>query len=184
VTYVDGKPEFALSMEISSEYRGDKLVRQAITKFDPTIDKYVNVYKKDEVTYYGYITAEYITPTAVQNYISNPEGFTSDSGWETGGAIVEGETVYSSLTLQGFPDLRDIPVEDIATTENFSAYLKYKRTLTDQVLFNSGFSDHRSAIKGLAKNDAYIMRAKIYEATLNEHDRPSKMTASSEVVDF
>lgn len=184
VTYVDGKPEFALSMEISSEYRGDKLVRQAITKFDSTIDKYVNVYKKDEVTYYGYTTAEYITPTAVQNYISNPEGFTSDSGWETGGAIVEGETVYSSLALQGFPDLRDIPVEDIATTKNFSAYLKYKRTLTDQVLFNSGFSDHRSAIKGLAKNDAYIMRAKIYEATLNEHDRPSEMTASSEVVDF
>ena len=184
VTYTDGKPDFALSMEISSEYRGDKLVRQAITKFDRTIDKYVNVYKKDEVTYYGYTTTEYITPTTVQNYISNSDGFTSDSGWETGGAIVDEETVYSSLTLQGFPDLRDIPVEDIATTENFSAYLKYKRTLADQVLFNSGFSDHRSAIKGLAKDDAYIMRAKIYEATLNEHGRPSKMTASSKTVTF
>jgi hypothetical protein len=99
VTYIDGKPNFALSMEVSSKYRGDKLVRQAITKFDHTIDKYINVYKKDEVTYYGYTTTEYITPTAVQNYISNSEGFTSDSGWETGGAIVEGETVYSSLTL-------------------------------------------------------------------------------------
>jgi hypothetical protein len=56
--------------------------------------------------------------------------------------------------------------------------------LEDQVLFNSGFSDHRSAIKGLAKDDAYIMRAKIYEASLNEHGRPSEMIASSKIVNF
>ena len=180
----EGLPNFAKSMDISPVYRGDKLIRQAITFFDSTIDRYVNVYEKDKIEYYGFTESEYVTSTAVQTFITNGEGFTSDSGWETGGAIVEGETVYSSLALQGFPDLRDIPVEDIATTKNFSAYLKYKRTLTDQVLFNSGFSDHRSAIKGLAKNDAYIMRAKIYEATLNEHDRPSKMAASSKVVDF
>ena len=184
VTYTDGKPDFAASMEISFEYRGDKLIRQPITKYDPTIDKYVNVYKKGELTYYGFTKTEYITPTAVQNYISNSEGFTSDSGWKAGGAIVDGETVYPSIDLQGFPDLRDIPVEDIATTKNFKAYLKHKRTLEDQVLFNSGFADHRSAIKSLAKDDKFIFRAKFYEATLNDQGRPSAMNASTETITF
>jgi hypothetical protein len=52
-------------MAISSNYRGDKLVRQAITIFDPAINKYVNVYEKEGNEYYGYEKIEYITPTAV-----------------------------------------------------------------------------------------------------------------------
>jgi hypothetical protein len=65
---------------------------------------------------------DYISPTTVQNYITQASDFTSFSGWEAGGKIVtnnrkESETLYPELNLCGFPDMRNIPVEDIINTE-------------------------------------------------------------------
>ena len=44
VTYnSEGKPAIATKMGISDKYRGKRLVRKVVTKYDSTIDKYVNV---------------------------------------------------------------------------------------------------------------------------------------------
>ena len=45
ITYdAEGKSAIATIMTISDEYRGERLVRKVLTKYDSTIDKYVNVY--------------------------------------------------------------------------------------------------------------------------------------------
>lgn len=179
VEYEDGMPSFASSMEISSIYRGDKLIRQAITKFDSTIDKYVNVYERDDVTYYGYVQTDYVTPTAVSTYITQGEGFTSFSGWETGGYWTNDtktKTEYPALDLVGMPDPRDVNMEDWADVTNHRSFLRFKRTNSEQKLFNSGFADHRSQIKSLAPGDKFVIRAKISEAkTINSAGRPTEM---------
>lgn len=178
----EGLPDFAEEMILSSEYRGDKLVRQPITEFDATINKYVNVFKKGEdgQTYYGFTQTDYITPTAVQTYITNGEGFTSVNGWKVGG-YREGEsateTIYPSLELIGFPDSRD--VEDLINIEEYRSFLKFNRANEKQLLYNSGFEDHRSTIKTLAVGEKFIIRAKISEVeTINDNNRPEKMKSA------
>jgi hypothetical protein len=48
VKYENGLPTWATGKELSTEYRGMRLVRQKMTRYDPTIDKYVSVYKHRE----------------------------------------------------------------------------------------------------------------------------------------
>lgn len=192
VTYEDNLPSFAKQKIISSEYRGDKLIRQALTKFDPTIDKYVNVYQKQATDdagnpmvdenqqpvyerFYGYAKTEYITPTAVSTYITNGEGFTSDTGWKTGGYknTPEAETEYPTLDLIAFPDPRDIPTTQWAEYDDYRSFLRFKRSHATQILCNSGFADHRSAIKTLALDEKFVIRAKIgMETSTYDSGRP------------
>jgi hypothetical protein len=35
------------------------------TKYDSTIDRYVQIYENNNTTYYGYTENEYVSPTAI-----------------------------------------------------------------------------------------------------------------------
>lgn len=173
----DGLPIFIESVEISSEYRGDKLIRQAKTKFDPKIDKYVNVYKDaSNNAVYGYVETEYITSTTVQDFMTNASGISSTSGWEAGGAFnsSSGSTSYGDLSLVGFPDLRDMDPRDWANVDQFRSFVRYYQDNTKSMLYNSGFNDHRSAINTLATDDKYVLRAKIHLATSLKDRDPNR----------
>ena len=175
VVYNDkGEPEFAESMNISSEYRGNRLVRQMQTIYDATIDKYVYVYKDDNNNkIYGYTESEYLSPKAVMNYVTAPNSYTSTTGWNVGG-IKDGETTkYPKLEVQGFPDLRD--VEDINNT-TFKSLLQFTPETKEQMLVNSGIMDHRSQINGFAKEEEYVFRIKYAFAELNEAGRVKDLT--------
>ena len=173
VEYIDGKPTIAKNMTISSEYRGKRLVRKVITKYDSTIDKYVNVYEKDGETYYGYSETEYISPISVQNFVTNPNNFTSTTGWQVGGTSQNGETIYPSLNLQGYPDLRD--VDDIAGSDIvYTSYLNYYSE-TNGCLFNSGVADYRSQINNLTRDEKYVFRIKAGIPILNAAGRPTSV---------
>ena len=174
VVYRDEYPTFASSMTISDTYRGKRLVRQIQTKYDATTDKYVQVYEAGGITYYGYTETDYVSPTAVQNFVTQPSEFTSFSGWERGGVLVDKETIYPQLDLQGFPDVRDINTEDIVNT-NFQSFLKYKAHNQGQLLFNSGVGDQRSDIYGIAENDKFVFRIKYATAEENSEGRPVKI---------
>ena len=175
----DEKPNFAKSMVISQEYRGERFVRQVQTKYDATIDKYVQVYKQNGATCYGYTEIEYVSPTSVQNFITQPNGFNSYeggiSGWKVGGVAGNDGTIYPTLESQGYPDIRDIPIENIDNTE-FTSFLKYKTTNANQLLYNSGISDSRSIINGFVNQEEFIFRIKYAKAsTLNANGRPSNI---------
>lgn len=181
VTYDESeKPTFAKSMIVSEDYRGERFVRQVQTKYDATIDKYVQVYDQNGTTYYGYTETEYISPTSVKNFVTQPNGFTSGegtniSGWQVGGVIVNKETVYPTLTLQGYPDMQDISLEEFENTEYIS-FLKYKATKNNQLLCNSGISDFRSEINGFADKEEFIFRIKYAKAKkVNTSGRPTEI---------
>ena len=182
VTYVDGRPSFVREeYALSKEYRGNKLVRQALTEFDAKLDRYVNVYTDEHGNKRrGYVKTEYITPTAVSSYITNGEGIASITGWEVGAYWESGDKnkeIFPELSLVGFPDARDVEWTD--DTE-FHSYLKYvqndPQATKEQYLYNSGFADHRSKIEKLSVGEKYVLRAKICEAeATNSAGRPTAM---------
>lgn len=157
-----GQPSFAKSMTISSVYRGDRLVRQAQTIYDATIDKYVYSYKEGQ--YYGYSETEYISPSIIKNFITQPNSFTSTSGWEVGGVKVGGEAKFPELSLQGLPDIR----EGIRENQNYISLLKYQSDRNGQYLFNSGFYDNRLSLDGVTKNDKFVLRLKCATGIFDE----------------
>jgi hypothetical protein len=83
--------------------------------------------------------------------------------------------------LIGFPDLRDNPNPD---PDSFRSFLKFKRDNTEQVLFNSGFFDHRSSINSLARGEKFVFRIKASKAIeLNDSNRPKYMKSWTPIED-
>lgn len=164
VTYSsDGKPDFAASMAISDIYRGRRLVRKVRTKFDATINKYVNVYKESigngqyrEI--YGYTESDYTSPGIIQSYVTNPNNYDSYTGWETG---CSSEGNFPELNLVSVPDIRDVNPDTVLDgTASFESCLKFEVIDTEQLLFNSGVVDMRHHIDGFVKDEKYIFRVK------------------------
>lgn len=150
-----------LDANISTKYRGARLVKQAQTKYDSTIDKYVGVYKKDEVTYYGYTENEYISSGAIINYAANPSAFTSTTGWETDAHHL------------------DYKLESAKNGELYTSYLgvdftKFKpsgeqepgQELPQIWVKNAGIAGNRSSIGSFKEGEKYVLRMK-YKASLN-----------------
>ena len=167
VTYnSEGLPDFAASMAISDEYRGRRLVHQVLTRYDATIDKYVNVYKDGDREIYGYTEVEYTSPATVRSYITNPTGFSSYAGWEVGGyKTTSGEITFPKLDLITVPDVRDVTAEDVLEGKvDFLPCLQFTPSNTNQVLYNSGLIDFRHYINGFIKGEKYVFRVKYGEA--------------------
>lgn len=187
VTYnQDGIPDItdASGVLISDKYRGKRLVRKVVTRYDSTIDKYVTVYKNGDEEIYGYTETEYVSPTAVRSYVTNPKGYDSYTGWEVGGIDTGEGTTYPKLELATIPDPRDVSIEDFANTD-FKSYLKLKVEKKGQVLFNSGISDFRSSIDGFVKDEQYVFRIKLgVPSSLNSAGRPVGITGTDRRVDL
>jgi hypothetical protein len=132
MTYdAEGKPAIATIMAISDQYRGERLVRKVVTKYDSTIDKYVNVYDNQGVEIYGYTETEYISPATVRSYVTNPNNYNSYSGWEIGGENSSGSTVFPEMHIVSVPDVRDVDHNDITEGNvNFSSCIKFDTTNT------------------------------------------------------
>ena len=155
VIYVDGIPDFSIESEIfvSSDYRGARLVRRALTAYDDIIDKYVGVYEDAEgKTVYGFSEDEYISPTSVINYVTNATDYDAMTGWTAG--TLDGATNAPLLQVATLPDIFENP-----QAENFVSYLNVtldKKT----VLINSGISDFRSQLNGFIAGKQFIFRYK------------------------
>ena len=184
VTYEDGMPSIAIGMEFYKKYRGNRLVRKGYTKYDASIDKYVNVYfegtGKDQKEVYGFMETEYNSPAMVQNFITNGNNFTSDIGWEVGGVSSGSGTIYPQLTVTSVPNIKDITAKDFSNnSEILESYIKVKFTANNQVLYNSGAIDHRQQINGFSQNDSYVFRIKYGEADEKTANGAKTLKASS-----
>ena len=160
VGYTGGKPNFAASMSIATKYRGERLVRKVKTKYDSTIDKYVNVYNNDAV--YGYTETEYLSPATVHSYITNPNSFDSYVGWEVG---CSSDNLFPKLELVSVPDVRDMNAADVVAGDaEIISCLKLITDNSEQKLYNSGIVDMRHHINGFVKDEEYIFRVKYGQA--------------------
>ena len=139
---------------LSMDYRGMRLVRQIQTKYDSTIDKYVQVYKKKDTDdiYYGFTETDYISPTAVVNYVANPSGFITTTGWQT--------TRNAKLEVVTSPEVTAETFDS-----EFTSYLCYDDSKAPQ-LFNHSVQGFRSSIKGFQVGEEYVVRLK-YKHTLS-----------------
>ena len=168
----EGLPDFVKFLNISDEYRGDRLVRKSKTTYDATIDKYVGIYQdSDGKEVYGFMETEYNSPALVQNYITNGTDFISEAGWSVGGVSSEDQTIYPDLLFVTVPDIRDITEEDfINNPEIVNSYLKIKTSSSGQMLYNSGIIDYRQKINGFSQGEKYVFRIKYGEAdVMGEH---------------
>lgn len=160
IEYSGGKPTFASTMTISSEYRGNRLVRKVRAKYDVTIDKYVNVYNNGAI--YGYTETEYLSPATVHSYVTNPNSFDSYTGWEVG---CSSDNLFPKLELVSVPDVRDMSAADVVAGDaEIITCLKLKTDNSEQKLYNSGIVDMRHHINGFVKDEEYIFRVKYGQA--------------------
>lgn len=156
VTYKDGIPSFASNetMAVSNKFRGARLVRKAITAYDNVIDKYVAVYEDTEGNkVYGYVEDEYISPTTVSNYVTNPSDYDALTGWTAG--IIDGAAEVPTLELTTIPDIFETP-----QAQEYISYLDLKLDTPNQVLINSGISDCRSQLNGFTEGKRFVFRYK------------------------
>ena len=154
--FSDDKPQFASSCVLTTKYRGMRLVRQIQIKYDSTIDKFVQVFKKDDEIYYGFQQTDYVTPTTVSNYVVNPSAFTSTTGWY---AEKNEDGARPSLDLVTNPPLTSETVE-----KKFTTYLKFSNN--GAKLMNSSINGFKSTLKGFVKGQTeFVLRIKYKEVS-------------------
>ena len=138
-----------LDANISSEYRGERLVKQFQTKYDSTIDKYVGVYEKEGKQYSGYTQSEYISSGMIINYIANPSNFTSTSGWQTDAKQLDYQLVTTKNSQTGL----------------YESFIKVDfNDKEDALVMNAGIGGNRSNIGQFVEGEKYVLRMKYKQA--------------------
>ena len=125
-----------------SELRGNRLVKQAKSKYDSTIDKYVSVYNNGEV--YGFTETEYVTSGGVVNYVANPSNFTSTSGWQTDANQLDYKLTTNKTTKGLYESYIEVDFAD----------------KLGALVMNAGIGGNRSAIKSFVEGQKYVLRMK------------------------
>ena len=114
-------------------YSGYRIQDRIRTVYEPTLDKYVEVYTNGSEEYFSYTETEYHVSPLVQNYLTNSTNFTSNAGWKN----LNKEQEDPILTLYHEPEIRDGKVfwED---SKN-SLVLKAGQTYVNSGPANAGF---------------------------------------------
>ena len=139
--------------KVSDEYKGERYVISYKTKFDPLTQKYVTIYKDEQdKEVYVYQETQYITPSIIDNYVSNSKDYKNSSGW----------TGYNVTSARDIPKINDVTTPDIikeyarretSETTIYTPLLKNYIINADSVIVNSGINDNKVKIEGGAKID-------------------------------
>ena len=107
------------SFEICDWARGEKVIRSAKTGYDPDLDQFITVYRKQKVDdtgnvvvdtegnpifdyYYGYTTLDSISSDLAMNYLANSDNFIGiDSGWIFDGTPTTMDDAGDGTTVTG-----------------------------------------------------------------------------------
>lgn len=157
-------------------FQAERLIDSIKSGYDVKIDKYYNVYTKDDTEYHCYSKTDFISPETVQELIVGGNDFTSTAGWST--------QVDSELTFEGII-LPEVNEKNIKNKVNFDSYLRVVFPTgtdtqdTDNVLFNEGIYINSDIIGGFNVGDTYYVDLSGYwdanqkkffnEGTINVH---------------
>lgn len=134
-----------------------------LAKYIPLLDRYVNLYDKGGVSYYGYVESKFKSPIFVQNLVSN-YSFEGTSGW-TGTTTKEKgekatiESVYGRFVSNKFVSATEDLMDGTYSEENdYSTYLKIVLPDVNSVAVNSGPRDNREVIENIAPGSEWALR--------------------------
>ena len=133
-------------VELSYNYRGNRLIRQFQTQYDSVIDKYVGVYLKNGEEYYGYTESDYISSGAIINYAANPSNFTNTTGWQTDANKLD-------YTVEIYPK------GVLEAGQIYQSFLTFTNK-PNALVMNAGIGGNRSSIGSFEKDKKYIIRIK------------------------
>ena len=152
-----------LTIKNLSDYRGKRLVRKQLQKFNEAAGRNCYVYEKDSEEILGYSTVEYKDPTVVLNLISNSKEFIDTNGWR------------GNLTWKLYPPFFGNSNIDAAYTS--TTYLRN----SSELIFNSGLQDGAGYLEdGLQAGQRYIFRIKAYSNNQTS-DAPGELISSSRI---
>jgi hypothetical protein len=126
--------------EYTSKYRGFRYIRAAKRVYSDLLKRYVDVYQDDNgATIHGYMDYKYLSPTTVENFITNSKDFTNYSGWKDA----------NNTILSVDSELVDGQTYGILTQKN------------NNYLLNSGLRDNYTKIDRIVAGDKFILAIKI-----------------------
>ena len=153
----------------TSNYRGRRLVKKQKTKFNATLDRYVDIYtsgKKNEdgtlkEDIEGYSKTEFLSPNFVENLIVNSKDFESTAGWY--GKIEnkkddKGNTIQYQPTveLDYFPPIsQETDWEKVAVTSRLK--ITPKATDIGNKIYNTGLRSNFSKIEDFAAGEQLLL---------------------------
>lgn len=162
-----------LESGVSINYRAARLVRSQLTRYDPILQRYVNVCidpSNSTKEIYEVATTEYSNPIIVKNLVANPTEFTNVSGWV-------GDAVQSFQVLPEFNNESDIETYEAKSFLYISTGVKTGTASKD--IYNTGIQSNISyfqptdseiqqgIIGGIQKGEKYIFRIQFHNTTTN-----------------
>lgn len=136
--------------EVSSTYRGRRLVDEQKTVYDSLTDKYCQIFTDtDNKTVYRYVGTDYSDATTVTNLVVNSSNFNGIEGW-----------INPYVTTQLYP----LPKETTDfSSYNGTTYLKINNGGASGWIYNIGLQSYSSFLSdGIQKGDVYRFRIKAY----------------------
>lgn len=120
--------------------------------------------------YYGYTDTEYVSPTLVQNCITN-YNFKSNSGWTATQTTKVAsdikpstEGVYGRFVDDTFKSIVDDYFDGTYSDTNiYKSYMKLEFKADNQFVLNSGIRDNRSMIKNMPVGEEWVLDYKIVD---------------------
>ena len=125
--------------------------------------------------YYGYTDTDYVSPTLVQNYITNYD-FKKTSGWTpTQTTKVSSNTKPTVESFYGRyvdGEFRSIVDDYLKGTysdlNNYTSYLKMEFKQANQFVLNSGIRDNRTTISNMPEGEEWVFDYKIVDVNNND----------------
>ena len=156
-TFIDVKED---KIQLSTEYRGKRIVRSPKSAYDNKIGRAVNIYSKKGVsgTIYGYVDSEAITTETVKNLIVNNRNFSSTNGWKS--AIKATQTKKAGKISVGW------------STATKKSYLGWSELGTNDwgLLYNSGWTTNRKYIHNVQLGEEYVFEFLVNIAALESNN--------------
>lgn len=164
-------------------YSGYRIQDRTRTVYEPTLDKYVEVYTNGSEEYFSYTETEYHVSPLVQNYLTNSTNFTSNAGWKN----LNKEQEDPVLTLYPEPEIRDGKVfwED---SKN-SLILKAGQTYVNSGPANAGFKvingeKYIVRFSGDWLNDSLEASSGVISFSIKDRDNEEYFSSINEEIGF
>lgn len=164
-------------------YSGYRIQDRTRTVYEPTLDRYVEVYTNGSEEYFSYTETEYHVSPLVQNYLTNSTNFTSNAGWKN----LNKEQEDPILTLYPEPEIRDGKVfwED---SKN-SLVLKAGQTYVNSGPANAGFKvingeKYIVRFSGDWLNDSLEASSGVISFSIKDRDNEEYFSSINEEIGF